>query len=177
MEISVIFAESLYSFKYDNFYESEYEKKLFHWQDFEHIYNKGIENNIAVSQIDQFFDEIFFDREYLIKKIKNCVDDKTLYDIFKPLKNYSSNIIKFEESKGKIFVDYKKRLSRLRLYSLRIDNSCFIITGGVIKFTLKMKDHQDTVDELERIELCRSYLLDNEFTEDDIIDNLYESGL
>lgn len=174
MEISCIFAEKLYSFKYDNYYNSVYERKLDEWQDFEYIYSKAYENNIDEKLIDQFFNEIFFDREFLKNKIDVCSNNNTLFDIFKNLNDYSTQIEPFEKSKAKIYIQYQKRLSRLRLYSLRVNNSCFVITGGAIKFSLRMEDHPDTLEELNRLKSCRQFLLDEDFNEDDIIENLFE---
>lgn len=177
MEISCIFAERLYAFKYDSLYKSIYDRKLDEWQDFEYIYIKAIENNIDITLIDQFFDEIFFDREFFKNEIEKCVQKNTLFEIFKSLKNYSAQIVSYEESKAKIYIENQNRLSRLRLYSLRVNNTCFVITGGAIKFSLRMEDHPDTLEELHKLKRGREFLIDNDFNEDDIIDNLFESGL
>lgn len=177
MKISCIFAERLYSFIYDSLYESEYEKKLYEWQDFDYIYDKAFENNVDITLIDQFFNEIFFDREFFINEINRCASQNSLFEIFKSLKNYTSQIISYEESKGKIYIKEKNRLSRLRLYSLRVNNTCFLVTGGAIKFSLKMEDHLDTLEELEKLKKGRQFLIDSDFNEDDIIDNLFESGI
>lgn len=177
MELSCIFAEKLYSFKYDTFYKSVYEKKLYEWQDFDHIYEKAIENDIDITLIDKFFDEIFYDREFFKNEIERCIENDSLFDIFKSLNNYSTQIISYEQSKAKIYIKNHKRLSRLRLYSLRVNNKCFVITGGAIKFTQRMEDHPDTLEELNKLKNGREYLIDNKFNEDDIIDNLFESSL
>lgn len=177
MKINCIFAERLFSFKYDDLYNCVYERKLYEWQDFEYIYNKALENDIDVTLIDQFFDEIFFDREFFKNEIEKCVEQNTLFEVFKSLNNYSSRITSYEESKAKIYVQDQKRLSRLRLYSLRVNNTCFVITGGAIKFTLKMEDHPDTLEELNKLKIGRQFLIDIDFNEDDITDNLFESSL
>jgi hypothetical protein len=173
MEIKPIFAEKLLSFKYDNLFEHEYDKKLDQWQDFNFIYEKAAENSIDISLIDRFFDEIFYDREYFKNQINNCVADETLFDIFKNLHAKSIKIECFEASKAKMYIYEKRRLSKLRLYALRVNNSCFVITGGAIKFTQKMQDHPDTQFELDRIVGCRKFLIDNEFTEESIIDGYF----
>lgn len=175
MTVSCIFAERLYSFKYDLHAVCVYHQKLWDWQDFEHIYEKAIENGIDITNIDQFFNEIFFDREYFRKQIEFHANSNELFLLFKSLKNFSSTIESFEQSKAKVFVLPHKRLSRLRLYSLRVNNTCFVITGGAIKFTNEMKDHPDTLAELDALKNGRRFLIDSDFGEDDIIDNLFES--
>ena len=174
MEICTIFAERLYSFKYDAAFKSVYDRKLYDWQDFDHIYEKALENDIDILLIDQFFDEIFYDREFFRQEIERCTNENTLFDIFKSLENYSSKIVCFEQSKAKVIIE-KKRLSKLRLYSLRVNNTCFIITGGAIKFSRRMEDHPDTLHELNRLSTCRQFLIDEDFDEHNIIDNLFES--
>lgn len=175
MEIKCIFAESLFSFKYDNLFNSEYNKKLFHWQDNEYIYEMGLSNGIEIEDIDQFFEEIFYDREYLISRMTSCVEAKCLYDIFTNLHTKGIEIAKFEESKGKFFINSKKRLSKLRLYALRLEASSYIVTGGAIKFSQKMQDNVNTSTELERIKICRNFLINQDYSEEDIIDNVFES--
>lgn len=177
MKISLIFAEKLYSFKYDSRHKSEYEKKLDEWQDFDYIYNKAIENDIDITLIDGFFNEIFFDREFFRNEINRCGEQNTFFEIFKSLNNFTTQINSYEESKAKIYINTQKRLSKLRLYSLRVSNTCFVITGGAIKFTQKMEDHPDTFEELVKLKKGRQFLIDNDFNENDIIENLFESGL
>lgn len=175
MKICPIFAERLYSFKYDILHKTEYHKKLHDWQDFDHIYHKAVENDIDILLIDDFFDEIFYDREFFRNKIEKCAKENVLFDIFKCLDDYSKEIISLEPSKAKIYINEKKRLSRLRLYSLRVNNSRFIITGGAIKFTQRMEHHEDTLEELKRLNECREFLINEEFDDDNIMDNLFES--
>jgi len=179
MDIKRIFADKFfYSFKYDESFSSIYDRKLYEWADFEFIFQKAVENNIDLLNVDQFFDEIFFDREYLKKEIERCAETNELYTIFKSLNDYSSKIVAYEESKAKFHTmrTGKRRLSRLRLYSLRANNHCFIVTGGAIKFSNRMEDHPDTLKELELLRNGRQYLIDNEFLDDDIDDKLFESN-
>ncbi|GEM66257.1 hypothetical protein SF1_42390 [Sphingobacterium faecium NBRC 15299] len=172
MEIKPIFAESLYSFKYDNSFDHEYSKKMDNWEDFEHIYEKASENDIDESLIDQFFDEIFFDREYINNVIEECSITNKLFEVFTCLHNNTIKIKELEESKARFHIEKRKKLSQLRLYALRVSNQKFIITGGAIKFTQKMQDHPDTLFELSRIENCRNHLIANDFNEEDLADNI-----
>ncbi|MCA4782863.1 hypothetical protein IF125_11465 [Empedobacter stercoris] len=179
MEITPIFTEKLASFKYDDLYKSEYHKRMDNWNDFDYIYDKALNNNITVDSIDQFVDEIFIDREFIRGEIKRGCDDNCLFDLFTSIHNNPVNLIKYEESKAKFFIDsynkYKNniRLSKLRLYALRITNKCFIITGGAIKFSQAMQGHPDTQKELDNLKLCRDFLLEESFCDEDIIDNIF----
>lgn len=46
------------------------------------------------------------------------------------------------------------------MYALRVEDDVYIITGGAIKLTQKMQDRKHTNLELNKIESCRSFLLD-----------------
>ncbi|MEJ5053428.1 hypothetical protein [Sphingobacterium sp. MYb382] len=176
MEIITIFAERLLSFKYDANFGSEYSKKLSEWENQEFLFTKALENNIGIDCIDQFFYEVFYDRECLMNLIKDCCSRDSLYDVFQNLHLNSHQIQRYEESKMKFRVkEHKHRLSRLRLYALRVNNSCFLITGGAIKFTQEMQSHPDTLLELEKLKNGRLFLMKNDFNEEDIVENLYES--
>ena len=152
----------LYSFRYDNLFTSEFEKKLHEWKDRFHLLKKAKENNIFKSEIDSFITEIFFDREILRKSLCDFTENNSLCEAFRPLKNFTQTLASLESSKMRIVVKEEKRLSRLRLYALRCDGLKYIITGGAIKFTLRMEDHIDTLFELERFEFCKNFLSSNE---------------
>ncbi|MBK8833138.1 MAG: hypothetical protein IPN60_20280 [Saprospiraceae bacterium] len=52
----------------------------------------------------------------------------------------------------------KARKNYLRLYAIRIDEDCFVITGGAIKLTHLMEDSPHTSKELTKLEKARSFL-------------------
>ena len=49
----------------------------------------------------------------------------------------------------------------MRLFAIKIDNNCFVITGGAIKFHHLNKDRPHTQKEMQKINRCRDYLKDN----------------
>ncbi|MGV0854823.1 hypothetical protein ACTS9E_04415 [Empedobacter brevis] len=178
MKITPIFAEKLASFKYDDYFDSEYHKKLDNWQDFDYIYDKAIENEINEDIIDQYIDQIFYDREFIRGEIMRGCKEDCLFDLFTSLHNNPIKVLKYEESKAKFLIKlnnkYPNRLSFLRLYALRITNNFFIITGGAIKFSQKMQDHPDTLMELSNLKICREFLKEeNYYCDEDMIDNIF----
>lgn len=40
-----------------------------------------------------------------------------------------------------------------------------IVTGGAIKLTQEMKDHEATNKELKKLELCKNFLIENNITD------------
>ena len=65
--------------------------------------------------------------------------------------------------KGKI-EEYK---NTLRIYAIKIDENCFLITGGAIKMSQKMQDHPDSNNELSKINKAKEYLKDNDVVDED----------
>lgn len=74
-------------------------------------------------------------------------------EFFKPLDNQEYHIVELSKQKG--------RKNYLRLFAIKIDNNCFVITGGTIKFHHLNKDRPHTKKEMQKIDRCRDYLKDN----------------
>ena len=69
---------------------------------------------------------------------------KLLDCCFQPLNDNHTKIQNISESK------YKK--SWLRIYAIKVDANRYLITGGAIKLTKKMRDHPETEKELLKLE-------------------------
>ena len=82
---------------------------------------------------------------------------ETLSTLFKPLSDG-----KFEKKfeKDKVKVDGKK--AWLRLYAIRIDANLFVVCGGAIKLRETLNDRKYLLKELEKIEITRDYLKDDD---------------
>lgn len=82
---------------------------------------------------------------------------KNLSMIFKPL---SDGKIEKEYEKDKAKVGGKK--TWLRLYAIRIDANFFVVCGGAIKLRKTLNDRKYLLKELEKIEITRDYLKDED---------------
>ena len=51
--------------------------------------------------------------------------------------------------------------SWLRIYAIRLEKNVFVVTGGAIKLTHTMQERVHTQLELDKLNLCRQYLVDN----------------
>jgi len=81
-------------------------------------------------------------------------DKNGLQSLFKPLNNFEYIITTHQKSKARI------RKGWLRLYAIRLDANCYIVTGGAIKLTLDMKrEHLNS--ELKKLELTKMFLREN----------------
>lgn len=72
---------------------------------------------------------------------------------FQPLNDNHTKIQNISESK------YKKNW--LRIYAIKIDANKYLITGGAIKLTKKMKDHPETEKELIKLKKNMIFLKEN----------------
>ena len=96
-----------------------------------------------------------FEEELLTIARKGSFDEKSsLGDlVFRPLHKYDESIKHLESkaygSKGK---------SWIRLYAIRISSLFYVVSGGAIKLTLKMKDRDHTLTELEKLKATKAYL-------------------
>jgi hypothetical protein len=158
MKIVPIFADRLFAFHYETEPDNELSRLLKLWNDTFYLYQFIKENKEDIPKrkpvptlINQIIDDGNKIDETLYKLSKN--KDETLEEFFKPLNNQEYRVLELSKRKG--------RKNYLRLYAIRIDINCYVITGGAIKFTHLMKDRAHTEKELRKIDQCRDYLKDN----------------
>lgn len=82
---------------------------------------------------------------------------KNLSMLFKPL---SDGKIEKDFEKDKVKVDGKK--TWIRLYAIRIEANLFVVCGGAIKLRKTLNDRTYLLKELEKLEITRNYLMDED---------------
>jgi hypothetical protein len=174
MEISTIFEivkESLFSVQYKC--ENEHElKRIFNlWNDplyleeFFEAHKGDLENGFwgnitiesAILATRKEAQRLERKLVYIAEAGKNDRYE-TLSTLFKPLHDKTTRITAFEENK----VKGDDRPSWLRIYAIRIDSNLFVISGGAIKLTRTMNERKHLLKELEKLEITREFLLDDE---------------
>lgn len=158
MDIITIFADQLFSFQYDIEDDNELHRLLALWNDTNYLY-QFVKQNIAdiphkvsiSSMVNQLIDNANEIDDILYEITTN--PERRLEEFFKPLNDHELHIIELSRQKG--------RKNYLRLYAIRIDKNCFVITGGTIKFHYKNKDRLHTQIEMQKIERCRNFLKGN----------------
>ena len=161
----VIVKESLYSVQYEDEPFHEFAKYFDLWNDpiylreffEEHLddLNADFWNGIS---IEEAIIKTKNEAKTLEKKIKQlAVDgksdpDETLSTFFEPLSE--GKIEEFEKDKAK--------KSWLRIYAIRININLFVVCGGAIKLTKTMNTRAHLLNELEKLEFTRNYLMDDE---------------
>lgn len=156
MKIVSIFADKLYSFQYSA-KKSELRRILELWNDPNYLFqfisenkhdldNKSVETLVGqILEDAQAIDELLYSLSY--DKVKS------LDRFFKPLDN--------SEYKIRVLSKQKGRRNYLRIYALRIDKNCFVITGGAIKFTRLMEERAHTDKERTKLSRCKNFLEEN----------------
>jgi len=81
-------------------------------------------------------------------------DKKGLQYLFKPLNNFEYVIAIHQKSKARI------KKGWLRIYAIRLDVNCYIVTVGAIKLTLDMR-REHLAAELKKLELTKMFLREN----------------
>lgn len=82
---------------------------------------------------------------------------KNLSMLFKPL---SEGKLEKEFEKDKVKAEGKKKW--IRLYAIRIEANLFLVCGGAIKLRKTLNDRTYLLKELEKLEITRNYLLDED---------------
>lgn len=82
---------------------------------------------------------------------------KNLSMLFKPLSNRK---IEKDFEKDKVKINGKK--TWIRLYAIRIEANLFVVCGGAIKLRKTLNDRNYLLKELEKLEITRNYLMDED---------------
>ncbi len=164
MKIHRIFADILYASHFNGEKMNELRRLLTLWNDTEYLYRFVTENKSDVPK-----DITIGSLVYQLIENANEIDDtlneissepeRSLEEFFKPLDNQEYHIVELSKQKG--------RKNYLRLFAIKIDTNCFLITGGAIKFHHLNKDRPHTQKEMQKIDRCRNYLKDNNVFDSD----------
>ncbi|NVO09332.1 MAG: hypothetical protein HXX16_05145 [Bacteroidales bacterium] len=157
MKIVSIFTVKLFSFHYPGEKLNELRRLLNCWNDTEYIYNflKENKSDIQNKTIEELAELIIYDAHEIdisLHKLSKS-DSITFESFFKPLDNKEYSLQLLSPQKG--------RRHCLRIYALKIDANCFVITGGAIKLNHLMEDREHTQKELQKIKKCQQFLKNN----------------
>jgi len=163
MKIVHIFATRLFSFHYHDEQDNELDRLLNCWSDVEYVYNflKQNSKDIQNITIEELTEQIISDANEIDDILYKLSTDEgqNLQTFFKQLNNQEYQLQTLSRQKG--------RRNYLRVYALKIDDNCFVITGGAIKLTLRMDEREHTIKELQKLEKCRQYFNENSVFDSD----------
>ncbi len=170
MKIVVIFKEKLFSFHYENELDNEYDRLMNLWTDPGYLQAYAKKNN--VKDVYGFIDDILQHAEEIQDFLENLSQNKKPFGFyFEPLQESEAKRTILPFQKGKI------RKNQLRLYAIKLDANCFVITGGAIKMSQKMDAHPDTKNELVKLNNARNYLNKNGVVDEDSFVELLNENL
>ncbi len=162
----------LWAVRYDNDKDNALQKVLSQWSDAEWLadfFMQNLDDLISYFRITNIEDAIYQtmeDRDDLACIIMDISPDANLDHFFRPLDNNQTGEMLLEKDKGR-----PRRRSWLRLYTIKLNVGIYIITGGAIKLTHTMQEREHTLQELERMEKVRNFLLrEGVFDEDSFND-------
>jgi hypothetical protein len=173
MKINAIFAirkSVLYSVAYDS-YQSEYHRLFKFWiseiENLENFFEENIKDlesgyfgditideairktrENALKLLDQF-DEIIDDKYLITKKLQR---------LFRPLDN--------NQYQFKTLSQEKAKKDWLRIYAVRISENTYVISGGAIKLTHRMKENKYLELELQKLQITKQFLVEYGLTEE-----------
>jgi hypothetical protein len=179
MKIVAIFAlekESLYTVQYENEQMHEWDRLFDNWTDAEYLYNffeehetdltAGFWGNISIEDaVLRTIEDARKLRQFvflLAQKGKNDLKE-SLQTHFKPL---NKNCYDYQKPLLSSKAYGLRNKSWLRLYALRIDANVFVICGGAIKLTENMNFRNHLLNELEKMEITKKFLQQQELTHD-----------
>jgi len=150
MKIVRIFAEQLFAFHYKNEVDNEFNRLMDLWTDVGYLRSFAKKNNIG--NVNEFTNDILRDAEQIQGFLENLSQNKQPYGFyFEPLQDSErTKLLAFQ--KGKI------KKNQLRYYAIKLDDECFVITGGAIKMSQTMQEHPDTDRELTKLKAARLFL-------------------
>lgn len=158
MKIVTIFADRLFAFHYKNEAENELRRLLNQWNDVFYLH-QFVKSNIHDAPknipVKKLINQIIDDANEMDNLLLELSQGKSgsLEEFFRPLDNYEFQAMVLSKQKG--------RRNFLRLYAIKIDKNCFVITGGAIKFHHLNKARPHTSKEMSKIGRCRDYLKEN----------------
>ena len=164
MKIDAIFVPTLFAFHYSGEVDNEYDRLMDNWTDVSYLRKYAKDN--AIENINQFVKDRLNDAEQIQDVLEEITtNNQPLEFYFRTLFDTESGIKILSLQKGKI------ENNGIRVYAIKIDANCFVITGGAIKMSQAMQDHPDSNNELAKIKAAKEYLQENSIFD---IDSFYE---
>lgn len=156
---------TLWAVRYDGANDNVLHEVFSQWNDPEWLVNFFL-NNISdlkdyfkITDINKAIYDTIDDADKLQCLILDLSPEADLDTIFRPLHNSMSSEVLLSKEKARI-QERTKHSSWLRIYAIKLEPGCYIITGGAIKLTRTMQEREHTLEELRKIEKVRQFLID-----------------
>ncbi len=169
----------LWAVRFDNDTDNALQKVMSQWSDAEWLAKFFMQNfddlisYFKITNIEDAIYQTFEDRDELACIIMDISPDADLDRFFRPLDNNRMSEMILGKEKAR-----PHRKSWLRLYAIKLNVGIYIITGGAIKLTRTMQEREHTLQELEKMELVRNFLIrEGVFDEESFNDYQQEAAI
>ena len=156
---------SLWAVRYDGARDNALPLLFEQWSDPEWLVDFFLANMsdltsyFKITDINQAIYDTIDDSQSMQCLILDISPNADLDRLFRPLENSRINEMLLGREKAKIR-NRPHHASWLRIYAIKLEPGCYIITGGAIKLTRTMQEREHTLIELNKMEAVRNYLLD-----------------
>lgn len=157
---------TLWAVRYDGADDNALQQLFSQWSDPEWLVEFFTENIsdlksfFKITDINQAIYDTIDDGMRMQCLILDISPDADLDRIFRPLSNNRASEVLLGKEKAKI-KERATHASWLRIYAIKLEPGCYIITGGAIKLTRTMQEREHTLAELNKMEQVRNYLLNS----------------
>ncbi|MGN1236352.1 MAG: hypothetical protein ACI4TS_02790 [Bacteroidaceae bacterium] len=117
-----------------------------------------LKSYFKITDINQAIYDTIDDNIKMQCLILDISPDADLDKLFRPLENSRTSETVLSREKTRI-KNRPQHTSWLRIYAIKLEPGCYIITGGAIKLTRTMQEREHTLVELKKLETVRNYLL------------------
>ncbi|MCF0192770.1 MAG: hypothetical protein HUK05_05035 [Prevotella sp.] len=173
---------TLWAVRYDGAEDNALQQVFSQWNDPEWLVNFFLENisdleaYFKITDINQAIYDTIDDSLRMQCLILDISPDADLDCFFRPLSNSRTSEMLLGKEKARI-KERAQHASWLRIYAIKLEPGCYIITGGAIKLTRTMQEREHTLVELNKMEQVRNLLLDSGAIDTDgFVDYLSEIG-
>ena len=155
---------TLWAVRYDGTKNNALQILFEQWSDPEWLVDFFMENMsdltsyFKITDINQAIYDTIDDNMRMQCLILDISPDADLDKIFRPLENSRTSEILLGKEKARI-KNRPQHASWLRIYAIKLEPGCYIITGGAIKLTRTMQEREHTLAELRKMEKVRNFLL------------------
>lgn len=157
---------TLWAVRYDGDEDNSLSIVLNQWSDAEWLVDffltniEDLEAYFKITDINKAIYDTFEDGLKMQCLILDAAPSANLDLIFRPLENSRSADVLLGKEKAKLHFR-SGHPSWLRLYAIKLEPGCYIITGGAIKLTQTMEERQHTLLELQKMEKVRNCLINS----------------
>lgn len=157
---------TLWAVRYNGAKDNALQTLFEQWSDPEWLVDFFIKNisdlasYFKITDINQAIYDTIEDNQRMQCLILDISPDADLDQLFRPLENSRINEILLGKEKARI-KNRPQHTSWLRIYAIKLEPGCYIITGGAIKLTRTMQEREHTLEELRKMETVRHFLLES----------------